>query len=341
MSQLISQLLTLPFEKEALSQPASGQKVLIWGAEYNSKLVKIKNLQWIQNFKLYADILAHEGVETTSKWSPDQTYSIALCAIPKQKEAAKYRLARALSSLEDGGVLVAAAANDAGGKRLEKWFSDLGLASHSLSKSKCRVVWAQKENIDQENIDQYLKFGNIQKIKIEDKEFLSQPGVYGWNKTDAGSKFLQEYLPSDLNGVGGDFGCGYGYLSWSVLEKNPKIQKLYCLDADYEAVELCQLNLASYTQDIECLWMDLTQKPDGLVPLDWIVMNPPFHEGKETKNDIGQKFIMNAAHCLRRGGVLMMVANAHLPYEEGLSQFFSTVEKVAENYGFKVFQAIK
>lgn len=341
MSQIISQLLSLPFEKGALERPSLGQKTLIWGAEYEENLAAINEFQWIQSFKMHADLLTCQGINTVPEWVANQIYSMALCALPKQKEAAQYRLAQALSSLEESGFLVATAANDAGGKRLEKWFSQLGLISHSLSKSKCRVVWATKENVNEEVISDFLKFGEIQKIQIDDNNFLSKPGIYGWNKIDIGSKILKENLPENISGIGTDFGCGYGYLSWSLLGKNSKVKKIYCLDADYEAVEICKLNLASYSQEVECLWKDLTKKPENLPALDFVVMNPPFHEGKETDSNIGQRFIVSAAQSLRKNGVLMMVANVHLPYEEVLNQSFSSVAKITEEQGFKVFQAIK
>ena len=40
---------------------------------------------------------------------------------------------------------------------------------------------------------------------------------------------------------------------------------------------------------IEYSWSDLTTIPDGLPPLDWVVMNPPFHEGKKTDSDYRSK----------------------------------------------------
>ena len=334
-------MLFLPFDKGVLPFPDAGKKTLIWGAEYDPQISKMYTGQWIQSFKPYADIIKVQGLQIAPVLSGDRLYSIILCNVPKQKEAAKYRLARSVISLEDGGVIVAAAANDAGGKRLEKWFKELGLKPFSLSKSKCRVVWAAKGTLDTNFINQFLEYGEVQKIKSGDQEFLSKAGVYGWNKIDAGSEILSSLLPSDLRGIGADFGCGYGYLSQAVLRYNQKISKLYAFDAEYEAVELCQKNLAGFEQEVECLWHDLAYKPDGISPLDWIIMNPPFHEGKETNIDIGQKFIKTASASLRKNGPLMVVANAHLPYEEILNQEFSAVDKVTEEQGFKVFKAIK
>ena len=68
-------------------------------------------------------------------------------------------------------------------------------------------------------------------------------------------------------------------------------------------------------------------------------MNPPFHQGKADSIALGQNFIVRAKEMLLPGGELLMVANAHLPYENHLRQLFKTVEKRYEGQGFKIFQA--
>jgi 16S rRNA (guanine1207-N2)-methyltransferase len=75
--------------------------------------------------------------------------------------------------------------------------------------------------------------------------------------------------------------------------------------------------------------------------LDFIVMNPPFHEGKSRDTDIGADFIKTAAQALRPEGVLWMVANANLPYELTLKVQFKKADKIFEGQGFKIFRAVK
>ena len=79
--------------------------------------------------------------------------------LPKQKEKSLFILAACLNSLEENGLLIAVAANDAGGKRLDKWFLELGPLPNSFSKSKCRIVYAKKRNANISSImviDHYL-----------------------------------------------------------------------------------------------------------------------------------------------------------------------------------------
>jgi len=176
---------------------------------------------------------------------------------------------------------------------------------------------------------------------VLDKKFISQPGIFGWDKIDQGSKLLTETLPdNELTGTGADFGCGYGYLANHVL-RHHKIEKIYCCDADYRAVQACKINLASSDRKSCYRWIDLTQVQEDLPKLDWVIMNPPFHEGKEMQSSIGMFFIKTASLALKKGGSLWMVANSHLPYEEILRHGFGVVTKVLEQEGFKVFHARK
>jgi 16S rRNA (guanine1207-N2)-methyltransferase len=92
---------------------------------------------------------------------------------------------------------------------------------------------------------------------------------------------------------------------------------------------------------VRYLWEDLTKPVAGLSGLDWIVMNPPFHEGKKTDSGIGADFINTAAVALRSGGTLYMVANANLPYEESIRKNFSDSKKILEGEGFKVLSAVR
>ena len=46
-----------------------------------------------------------------------------------------------------------------------------------------------------------------------------------------------------------------------------------------------------------------------------------------------------AREMLRPGGVLWLVANKHLPYEEPLAAAFAQVARVCEQGGYKIYEA--
>ena len=72
---------------------------------------------------------------------------------------------------------------------------------------------------------------------------------------------------------------------------------------------------------------------------DAVVMNPPFHTGREGDPELGRAFITAARRCLRPNGTVYMVANRHLPYETTLEQCFAKVLELPGNGRFKLFQA--
>jgi 16S rRNA (guanine1207-N2)-methyltransferase len=336
----LSNLLTHPFETGILPWPKADDDILVYNAEYWNGAENIGNISAVQNFYPYSSVWQAHDVKSTSKFQDGALYDIILCGLPKQKEASFYQLALSLKALNDDGLLIAMAANDAGGKRLEKWFKDFGLTPSSLSKSKCRIVWAYKKDINAAAVEKFTVEGSKQVKSISGTEIVTQPGIFGWDKIDKGSQLLSQFLPKELSGIGADFGCGYGFLSNYVLENCSKIKKLYAVDADCNALVCAQENLNNY-DNVDYKWTDLTQSVNLKQSLNFVIMNPPFHAGKKIDSDIGQKFIENSADCLKKNGTLYMVANAHLPYEKLLEKLFSSVEKLSEEQGFKIYKAIK
>lgn len=275
---------------------------------------------------------------------PDGPYAHVLVLLPKQVDEAKYWIALALDRLHTGGTLLAAAANDAGGNRIEKWFAEAGLTPQSHSKNKARAVWAQKPSTLSPILQDWMNAGYVQDIEFGDALSLkSQPGVFSWDRLDEGSRLLTAHLPANIGGNVADFGSGIGYLSHYLLSNRSGIGNLHLLEADARALACSRQNLADVQgkSTLHFHWADLTAPVQGLPPLDFIVMNPPFHTGKKTDAVLGQRFIATASHHLKKRGELWMVANAHLPYEKLLAEKFQNVTCVIQEYGYKIIRAIK
>ena len=314
-----------PLEDGTLGVPAAC--ALFIGAQPHPALAQFSALDCMQDF-----FPATHGLTLVDNMTPP--YGAVMMLASKDKTEAQYDLARGLDALSHGGWILACAANDAGGARLESWFREMGLEPHSHSKNKCRAVWALKgENAI--TPFEWLMRGERQRLDLGDGTYWTQAGLFGWNKIDSGSALLAGHLPENLSGSAADFGCGYGFLSAKLLHKNPALS-VTAIDADKRAVDCTLLNCTG----VAGVWGDLTKKWDG-APFDHIVMNPPFHMGKFTDADIGAGFIHTAAGALKKGGWLYMVANRHLPYEGVLSGLFSTVKPIADKNGFKVIFAQK
>jgi 16S rRNA (guanine1207-N2)-methyltransferase len=289
-----------------------------------------------QAFKPWA--LELEGADLKSSPTvPVGVYETVLVLLSKNAQEAKYDVAKALSVLADGGTLACAGANDAGGKRAAKILEEFGLQKiQETSGNKARAVAGKKKGMTSEARG-VLQRGALQRIS---DSFYSQPGLFSWDRPDRGSEILVDELPSDLHGAGADFGCGYGYLTHQILNRCKKIKTFACIDADYRAIEASKKNLKAAKVPITFHWEDLT-KTSPVSKLDFIIMNPPFHEGKKTDTEIGSAFIRMAAKSLKPGGELWMVANKQLPYEQIASEGFSKSEKFFEAGGYKVLRCLK
>ncbi|PCI00826.1 MAG: methyltransferase [Alphaproteobacteria bacterium] len=228
--------------------------------------------------------------------------------------------------------------NDRGGKTLEKTLRAHFPEAVCDSRQKSRFIILMKTENTPPIIDEWMAHAALH--LVEETGFYSMPGLFGWNKIDKGSALLVEtLLASNLKGKGADFGCGYGYLSKKILENFDEIEKFYGLDLDPRAVEASQKNILD--DRAEFTVADCTQVLESIGALDFIVMNPPFHDQGNEDRTMGQRFIEIAARHLRRSGALWIVSNTHMPYEKTLQKLFKSFEIVEQKNGFKIIRALK
>ena len=335
------QALFYPFTHCGVSYPAGDEPVLLVNGNDIALYQDIEHLQCYQWHKGLAERFF--SLSPYEDFPDTELFSCILLRLPKNTEEARYIFARAYLTLKQGGLLIAAASNDAGGKRIAQFFQELGLKPNSESKFKSRICWAYKEDDALQSVaEKWVKSYGLQPIL--DGSYVSRPGLFSWNKIDAGSEFLIEHCSKDLAGKGADLGCGWGFLSCWVLKNCSGISSITCVDHDRRALEACQKNCeVAGVQDkqMEYIWSDLSREDSlkDLNGLDWILCNPPFHVEKTQDSDLGKSFIQRAHEALKIGGMFWMVANRQLPYERELNQRFQNVTKIAEDKGYKIYEA--
>ncbi|MDP1630942.1 MAG: class I SAM-dependent methyltransferase [Caulobacter sp.] len=246
----------------------------------------------------------------------------------------RYVIAQGLRALAPGAMLAVAALKDKGGSRLRKELEAFGCTVGEDSRRHHRICLARRPQTVT-GLDAAIADGAPR--LDEGLGLWTQPGVFSWDRIDPGSALLVKHLIK-LGGDGADLGAGLGFLSKAVLAV-PKVKSLVLVDNDRRAVEAAGRNIDDPRARV--LWADVRQT--GIEPgsLDFVVMNPPFHDGGAEDKQLGQTFIRQAAGMLRRGGVLWLVANRHLPYESVLGELFRTTPSRADTGGFKVFEARK
>jgi 16S rRNA (guanine1207-N2)-methyltransferase len=241
-------------------------------------------------------------------------------------------LAQALRALKPGGTLTVLAPKDKGGARLKKALEGFGAKVGEDARRHHRFAFVTKAE-GLVGLDAAIAAG-APRI-VPSLGLWSQPGVFSWDRADPGSLRLIEAMPA-FSGRGADLGCGVGLLAQAVLQ-SPTVEALACADLDRRAVECARHNLDDPRVTVS--WADLRTPLERVADLDFVVMNPPFHDGGAEDRALGQAFIATAAAMLGKGGVCWLVANRHLPYEAPLGAAFKAVTLRAEGGGYKIYEA--
>jgi 16S rRNA (guanine1207-N2)-methyltransferase len=341
MSDPALSALFLPFAEGELDWPATG-RALFLRARPHEAMRGLAQQRWVceQGFRPMADALARTGY--TQKAAEGERFPLVLLLPPRQRDEARAALAQAILRAEPDGIVLACQANREGARSGEADLRELAGDVRSRSKQHCRAYWAKVTTEVQASprVREWALYDAPR--AIADGRFQSRPGVFAWDRIDAGSALLAQHLPHDLSGRAADLGAGYGYLSTELLSRNPGLVALDLYEAEARALDMARLNLADAAKRVELgfHWHDVA----GGVPgrYDAIVSNPPFHQGRADAPDLGRAFIAAAARALRPGGVFWMVANRHLPYEAALARSFDhRVRCVVERGGYKVFEAVR
>jgi 16S rRNA (guanine1207-N2)-methyltransferase len=264
--------------------------------------------------------------------APDGSFGIIVMLAPSGVLDRRFALAQALRALAPDGALTVLAPKDKGGARLAKDLTSFGCIVAETSRRHhriCRVV----RPANPVALDDAIVAGSPQVPSA--LGLWSQPGVFSWDRPDAGSMALIRNLPP-LAGAGADFGCGVGLLAQAVL-RSAAITALTLVDVDRRAVEAARRNVDD--PRVALLWADIRYGAEQLRGLDFIVMNPPFHDGGVEDRALGEAFIVRAAASLKVGGVCWLVANRHLPYEAALKTHFARALLVAQGEGYKIYEA--
>ncbi|MBE2210408.1 MAG: class I SAM-dependent methyltransferase [Xanthomonadaceae bacterium] len=312
------------------------------GASLHARLQR-DSLHCVQPFKPWANALERAGFDVAAEESAGRIFGQTWLLPPRQREEARALIARAFDACAPGGVVLVSVPNDEGAKSIEGDFRKLvGGLDGGLSKFHCRVFWARRDDARLDG-GLWAQWRNADAPRpILDGRFISRPGVFAWNRVDAGSALLAEQLPDNLRGAAADLGAGWGFLSDALLSRNPGITSLDAFEADARALDLARQNLAPHAGrcDIAYHWHDVTTGLPAGHKFDVIISNPPFHDtGKVAQPEIGKRFLHVAADALAPSGSMWLVANAHLPYESLLAERFNDVHVVTAARGYKVFEA--
>ncbi|MGR6872745.1 methyltransferase [Pseudomonas sp. HK3] len=275
------------------------------------------------------------GYTSTDVCAPlTQEYSNVVIYLPKAKARLQYVLDYAMSALTAEGEIWFVGENKGGIKSLGKNLKDdfnsidkMAIGKHSA------IVCAQgpQRKTTFKLDDYFISHENEHGLSLQ-----SLPGVFSQEKLDKGTQVLLKYLPRKIKGRILDFGCGTGTIA-SYISQSREYEELEMIDDDFLAVKSAQANIeANKIEFTEAFASDGFSQIEGRY--NWIVSNPPFHQGIKTDYNVTENFLAYAKEHLKLSGKLLIVANEFLNYEVILRENFKGVTTVAKENGFKVIQ---
>lgn len=335
----VLETLKLALEGGGVTVPQTGA-VLFLRAEPGPvlPLLPVDRLTCQQTFKPHHDALKAQGYTLlapgTETFGPAE---LTLILPPRQKDEARGLYARAMLAAPEGGVVLACLPNTLGARTAEKTLGEIAGATDHLSKNKCRAFWARKESgvFNLALAEAWVAADQPQ--AVADGAMWSRPGLFSWDRVDAGSQLLAECIPEDIKGTGADLGAGQGYLTGQVLTHCARISQMDLYEAEHRAIACAMQTLEAFS-NVTISWADVAcDVPNNRY--DFILMNPPFHTGRADAANLGQVFIQAASRALKPHGSLYMVANRHLPYEATVAACFKQYEIIEDSGGYKVIRA--
>lgn len=307
--------------------PAEG-RILVVGApaDIDLSFLASDRLTLVQGFRPDHERLAARGYRVTPE-AEGADYAAAIVLLPRARDAGRARVALACRLCRPGAPVWIDGQKTDG---IDTMLRDLR-ARTEVSEPQSKA----HGKIFRITADAGLLTGWEARDLVPAEGFVTRPGMFSAEAVDRGSMLLAAALPAGLSGRGADLGAGWGWLSAQVLSR-PGVRLLHLVEAEHEALACARANVTDPRAEFH--WADATAFK-APTTLDWVVMNPPFHQGRAADPALGAAFITAAAALLSPQGELWMVANRHLPYESVLAARFRDVSEVSAEAGFKIIRA--
>lgn len=328
--------------EEALSE-APAVQTLFWGARLGAlarKTARQVPVRWVSSETVGEAKGVTREVTLCPTAGPETRIVMAM---PRSRDELKWRLQVAAHLLADGAELWLAGHAREGIKSCAKVLAaTLGPVSTVRTKRHCRVLVARVSSgrapapslVEHESRFSYgLQDGRS-------LELATVPGTFAHGRVDHGARAMLGVVES-ISKVSRvlDLGAGAGILGGALATRFP--------DAEIDLVDHSAAAHASMCRMVELNELDpqrvrvhlasVESAPEG--PFDWVITNPPFHEGRHQNRTLVDDFAESAHARLARGGTLLLVANRHLGYADSLRSRFTHVDVAYEDTRFRVWRA--
>lgn len=271
----------------------------------------------------------------------------ALYRISKEKRVVEHVLQSLWSLLPVGGELLCCGYKNEGIKTFAKraqaaWHCEPALTRGDLHLHFYHFV-KRESSAEPLNTADYHALLPI--AELNGQVVQSKPGIFAWDRFDAGSCFLLEYLRSFLQEPAStrldtadksalDLGCGYGLLAMTLLQAG--CRRVVATDNNAAAIRACTANLEQHrgSTEVEVVAADCGEGIEER--FDLILCNPPFHQGFDVEQDLTDRFLQATRRLLQPKGRALFVVNSFIPLERKAASHFEQVALLADNHHFKL-----
>ncbi|WP_134680715.1 class I SAM-dependent methyltransferase [Paracoccus ravus] len=308
--------------------PPEGRLLLIGaGATSDLNFLDPARVQAVQ--RLYPDVVALKAQGFAPVTEVEGQFDLGLVFLPRAKAEAHARIAEAAAHLPSGASLWIDGQKTDGIDAILKELRALAPVDEVQSRAHGKIFRVTLP--DAGWVPENWAARDIEAAP----GFVTRAGVFSADGPDPASQALAAHLPEKLPSRVVDLGAGWGWLSAQILQR-PGVGVLHLVEADAVALDCARRNVTDPRAQFH--WADARdfKLPE---PVNGVVMNPPFHEGRAADPRLGADFIRAAARLLTGAGRLWMVANRHLPYEQTLREVFADVAELGGDSRFKILTA--
>ncbi|PHM37131.1 16S rRNA (guanine(1207)-N(2))-methyltransferase RsmC [Xenorhabdus innexi] len=252
---------------------------------------------------------------------------------PKSKQEARFQLRSLFSILPVGTNIFIVGENRSGVRSVDKLMEGIVTFRKVDTARRCSLFYGQLEQ--QVQFDQNNWWHSYQ---VGDAIINTLPGVFSQDDLDVGSRLLLSTFDTPISGSLLDIACGSGVLA-AVLGKNNPDLSLTLSDVNAAAITSSKATLKANKLEGNVVTSNVYSAIEE--KFNWIISNPPFHDGLKTSIAAADDMIRMAPSYLKSGGKFRIVANAFLPYADLLDSAFGSHEVIAQTGKFKIYQATK
>ncbi|WP_331347097.1 methyltransferase [Cellvibrio sp. UBA7661] len=330
--------------------PTSPEQQLVWCIDENAlhgipdlphKHLQLITNRWDIAEQANANSLQVQFNDFDFSGHEDNSVDVFFYRVSKEKPLVHHLLNQAWRCLKPGGQLYVSGFKNDGTKTYIEKIAKLMQCDKNTKKNgqiySARLI--KNAGFDPQIQLDNSDYRNLRPIATDSGlALLSKPGLFGWNKIDAGSALLIEYLPQALNNRPTpesclDLGCGYGYLTIAA-SKILDINAWLMTDNNSAALAAAAENLKINNLTGRVIAADAGQGIQEKV--DLLLCNPPFHQGFNIDGDLTDKFLHNAQRLLAPRGIALFVVNQFIPLERKATSLFNEIKTLADNGSFKV-----